>query len=39
MENIFREDKIKNWDKDEVQEALKDAPELENNQVKVKRVL
>lgn len=39
MENVFREDKVKEWDKDERQAALEQAPELENGQVKVKRVL
>lgn len=39
MENIFREDAAKDWDKKEIKEALCQAPELENNQVKVKRVL
>lgn len=38
MENIFREDAAKDWDKKEIKEALCQAPELENNQVKVKRV-
>ncbi|MCK4553530.1 Asp-tRNA(Asn)/Glu-tRNA(Gln) amidotransferase subunit GatC [Candidatus Parcubacteria bacterium] len=39
LENIFREDEIKKWDEGEAQVALKQAPELENGQVKVKRVL
>ena len=38
MENIFREDAAKDWDKKETKEALCQAPELENNQVKVRRV-
>ncbi len=39
MENVFREDKVKEWDKDERQAALEQAPELKDGQVKVKRVL
>ncbi len=39
LENIFREDKIEEWNKDEAEEALKQAPELEEGQVKVKRIL
>ncbi len=38
MENIFREDEVKDWDKKEIGEALNQAPELENNQIKVRRV-
>ena len=37
--NGFREDKVVEWDKDEREAALKEAPELEDHQVKVKRVL
>ena len=39
LENGFREDEVKDWDKEERNEALKQAPELEDHQVKVKRVL
>ncbi|MFH1427064.1 MAG: Asp-tRNA(Asn)/Glu-tRNA(Gln) amidotransferase subunit GatC [Patescibacteria group bacterium] len=39
LENILREDEIKDWDDDERRIALKQAPELENGQIKVKRVL
>ena len=39
LQNIFREDEIKEWDKKEVKEALADAPELEDNQVKVRRII
>jgi len=39
LENIFRPDEEEDWDKREVGEALKQAPELENEQIKVKRVL
>jgi len=39
LENIFREDEIEEWDESERGAALNQAPELENGQVKVKRVL
>ena len=39
LENIWRKDKIEPWRKDEVQAALHQAPETEDNQVKVRRVL
>lgn len=39
LENIFRSDEKEDWNKREVGEALKQAPALENGQVKVKRVL
>ncbi len=39
LENVYREDKIKVWDNDERITALEQAPELEDGQVKVKRVL
>jgi aspartyl-tRNA(Asn)/glutamyl-tRNA(Gln) amidotransferase subunit C len=39
LENIYREDEIKVWDKNERQAALEQSPELEDGQVKVKRVL
>lgn len=39
LENVLREDKIEDWDESEREAALKQAPEMENNQVKVKRVL
>ncbi len=39
LENVLREDKICEWDKEESEKALNQAPELKNNQVKVKRVL
>lgn len=39
LENIFREDEIEEWDKKERETALKQAPELEDRQVRVKRVL
>ena len=37
--NAFREDVVKQWDETERENALKQAPELEDHQVKVKRVL
>ena len=39
LENVWREDKIEPWREDEVQAALREAPETEDNQVKVRRVL
>ena len=39
LENVWREDKIEPWREDEVQAALREAPEIEDNQVKVRRVL
>ena len=37
--NIMREDNIDNWEEEEKRVALEQAPEQENGQVKVKRVL
>jgi len=37
--NIYREDKVVDWEKTERKNALEEAPEIENNQIKVKRVL
>lgn len=37
--NVLREDEVREWDKREVNEALRDAPELEGGQIKVKRIL
>ncbi len=37
-ENIFREDEPTNWDEQEVNNALDQAPELEDREIKVKRV-
>lgn len=39
LENIFREDKIEEWDKEEARVALGQAPDMEDGQVKVKRVI
>ena len=37
--NGFRDDEVKNWDETERDRSLNQAPEIEDNQVKVKRVL
>lgn len=39
LENVFREDKVEDWDNGEREKALGQAPELKDGQVKVKRVL
>lgn len=39
LENVVREDEVWDWDKDEVQVALNQALDLENREIKVKRVL
>lgn len=39
MENIFREDEVENWDEKEVADALAQAPDFEDGQIKVKRIL
>ena len=39
MENIFREDEVVDWNRKEVEDALLLAPELEGEQIKVKRIL
>ena len=39
LENALRQDEKEDWDKAEIEEALKQAPELKNRQIKVKRVL
>jgi aspartyl-tRNA(Asn)/glutamyl-tRNA(Gln) amidotransferase subunit C len=38
-EGAWRSDKIVAWDEREVQAAIKEAPELEDGQVKVRRIL
>lgn len=38
-ENVLRTDEVENWDKDEIEVALKDAPEKEGRFIKVKRVI
>lgn len=39
LENVWCEDEAVDWDEQEKQSALNEAPELEGNQYKVKRVL
>ena len=39
LENVLREDEIKDWDEKEIEAALKDAPEREEKFIKVKRVI
>lgn len=39
LENGLREDEVIAWDKEEIEASLNQAPELEDHQVKVKRVL
>lgn len=37
--NVLREDKIKEWDTGERDQSLKQAPDLEDRQIRVKRVI
>lgn len=39
LENILREDLVEIWNKDEIKNALNQSPEMEDNQIKVKRIL
>ena len=39
LESVWQEDEIEVWSKEETKNALEQAPELEKDQVKVKRVL
>ncbi|MDD4332955.1 MAG: Asp-tRNA(Asn)/Glu-tRNA(Gln) amidotransferase subunit GatC [Patescibacteria group bacterium] len=39
LKNVFRSDEIGEWNKKEVEDALNQAPDFENGQYKVKRVL
>lgn len=39
LENVLREDELKDWDEKEIEEALADAPEREERFIKVKRVI
>jgi len=39
LENILREDEVEAWDKEELNDALRQAPDTELGQIKVKRVL
>jgi len=39
LENIYREDEVNEWNEQEKEDALKQAPDREGRNVKVKRVL
>ncbi len=39
LTNVLRDDELKDWDKDEIEAALRDAPEREGRFIKVKRVI
>ena len=39
LENVLREDVVNGWNKEEIEAALKDAPEREGRFIKVKRVI
>lgn len=39
LTNVLREDKIGDWNKEEIEAALRDAPEKEGKFIKVKRVI
>jgi len=39
LENVVREDEVEEWDKQEVNSALDQAPDSEDGEVKVRRVL
>ncbi|MBI4812203.1 Asp-tRNA(Asn)/Glu-tRNA(Gln) amidotransferase subunit GatC [Candidatus Falkowbacteria bacterium] len=39
LQNIFREDKVENWNEEEIEAALRDAPAREHRFIKVKRVI
>ncbi len=39
LTNVLSQDRAEDWDEDEREEALKQAPEKENRYIKVKRVL
>jgi len=39
LENVLREDMVRDWNKKEIEEALADAPEREERFIKVKRVI
>lgn len=39
LENVLREDAVRDWDEEEIEEALADAPEKEERFIKVKRVI
>ncbi len=37
--DVLRDDKVINWDKNEIDDALKEAPEIDGDEIKVARVL
>lgn len=39
LENVLREDEVKDWDEDELRTALEQAPGREKEYIKVKRIL
>jgi len=39
LENVWREDEVEVWDETQTRNALELAPELEDGQIKVKRIL
>lgn len=39
LKDVFRNDEIKEWNKEEREAALSQAPEMEDRQIKVKRIL
>lgn len=39
LENVWREDEVEVWDETQTRNALELAPELEDSQIKVKRIL
>ncbi|NTW22359.1 Asp-tRNA(Asn)/Glu-tRNA(Gln) amidotransferase subunit GatC [Candidatus Falkowbacteria bacterium] len=39
LENVWREDQVEVWDETQTRNALELAPELEDGQIKVKRIL
>ncbi|MFA6307163.1 MAG: Asp-tRNA(Asn)/Glu-tRNA(Gln) amidotransferase subunit GatC [Patescibacteria group bacterium] len=39
LENVLREDAVRDWDEKEIEQALKDAPEREERFIKVKRII
>ncbi len=39
LANVWRDDKVKDWKEDEIELALMNAPELEERQLKVRRII
>ncbi|MDO9399117.1 MAG: Asp-tRNA(Asn)/Glu-tRNA(Gln) amidotransferase subunit GatC [bacterium] len=39
LENVLREDVVKDWDEKEIEQSLADAPEKEGRFIKVKRII